>query len=111
MGVKIKNMTAKEKKVRNELLSQLKTRKQHNAVFEDVVDDYIVMMRTRSQLQEDIEKNGPVIEYQNGANQKGVKKNDSLELLNKTRDRMIKTLLYLGISPKDIYIEEDDDEL
>lgn len=111
MGIRVKELSSKEKRVRDEMLNQLDVKKQRNAIFEDVVDDYIIMMRTRSKLQEDVDKNGTVIEYQNGANQKGFKKNDSLEQLNKIRDRMIKTLAYLGISPKDIIVEDDDDEL
>ena len=111
MKLLTKKMTAEQKRIREDLLNQLRIKKQNTSYYEDLVNDYIVMMQTRDKLQKDIDERGTLIEYNNGGGQKGVKKNDSLEQFNKICDRMIKHLDFLGLRPSDILVEDDDDEL
>ena len=63
-------------------------------------------------LIDDIEERGVSCLYQNGANQFGYKKNDSVAELNRTNLTMTKLLVQLGIKAKVITTtEENDDEL
>lgn len=111
MRVNLKNMTKEQKTVYNDLLIQLKLKGQDTSYYRDLVNDYIIMMKTRDKLQKDIELRGTLVEYNNGGGQKGFKKNDSVEQFNKICDRMIKHLDFLGIRPSETVSEGDDDEL
>lgn len=111
MKVLIKDLTIEQKRIREDLLNQLKLKKQNTSYYEDLVNDYIVMMQTRDKLQEDIKERGTLIEYNNGGGQTGLKKNDSVEQFNKICDRMIKHLEFLGIKPSEHIVGDDDDEL
>ena len=64
-------------------------------------------------LIDDIDERGVVCKYQNGKDQWGFKKNDSIAELNKTNLTMTKLLLQLGIKAKiiDTTVSEEDDEL
>lgn len=111
MRIKIKDMTEEQRRIRDDLLDQLRKKNQDTSYFIDLVNDYIDMMQTRDRLQEDIRVHGTLIEYKNGANQAGWKKNDSLEQKNKINDRMIKLLDFLGIKPSETIVDDDDDDL
>jgi hypothetical protein len=53
-----------------------------------------------------------VCRYQNGENQWGYKRNDSVGELNKTSSQMLKILTQLKIQVKEVEtIDDDDDEL
>lgn len=110
MRVNLKDMNKEQKTVYNALIAQLEMKGQNTSYYRDLVNDYIIMMRTRDKLQKDIEARGTLVEYNNGGGQKGFKKNDSVEQFNKICDRMIKHLDFLGIRPSETVSEGDDDD-
>lgn len=106
-----KKLKTAQKIIRDDLISQLEAKGQNTSYYRDLVNDYIVMLKTRDRLQQDIDERGTLLEYNNGGGQKGWKKNDSVEQFNKICDRMVKHLDFLGIKPNETVTEDDDDEL
>ena len=49
-----KELSTYQKRIRNDLLRQLEQQGKDTSYYRDMVNDYIVMMRTRDQLQEKI---------------------------------------------------------
>ena len=109
--LKEKELTASQRRIRRDLISQLEAKGLDKSYYVDLVNDYIIMLKTRDSLQEDIVKRGTLVEYNNGGGQSGFKKNDSIDQFNKICDRMAKHLDFLGIKPSDIIQEDDDDDL
>lgn len=94
--------------IRKDLIGQL----QHAGItgmhYLDLVEDYMSLWNIKNALVADIEERGVSVLYQNGANQHGYKKNDSIGELNKTNGQMLKILNELGIKP--VKLEDDEDE-
>ena len=65
----------------------------------------------KNELVDDIEDRGVVCKYQNGKDQWGYKRNDSVGELNKVSAQMLRILSQLKIQPKEVVIEDDDEEL
>lgn len=103
-------MTAEQRRIRDDLIQQLEKKRQNTSYYEDLVNDYIVMMQTRDRLQKDIIDRGTLVEWSNGGGQKGFKKNDSIDQYNKICDRMIKHLDFLGIRPDETILNDDENE-
>lgn len=102
----------KYKKIRESLVNQLKDSSGNISDFyEDMVDHYMALWTTARALEDDIEKRGVVVNWNNGGGQKGKKKNDSVSELNKTVQQMSKLLESLGIKPTDVVSGSDGDEL
>lgn len=101
----------KKRDIKNGLLCQLEKRGIEGAQYKDLVNDYMALWNIKNQLIKDIKERGVSVEYQNGQNQKGFKKNDSISELNKTNAQMLKILQELGISATMISDEDEDDEL
>ena len=106
-----KKLSSPQRRIRNDLISQLEAKGQNTSYNRDLVNDYIVMLKTRDKLQNDIDERGTLLEYNNGGGQKGWKKNDSIDQYNKICDRMVKHLYFLGIKPSETVTGDDDDEL
>jgi hypothetical protein len=87
------------KKTKQDYLDQLERNGTTGKYFYDLVDDYMNMWITQKLLTEDIQKRGPNVKYDNGGGQKGIKKNDSVELSLKINQQMLKLLDALGIKP------------
>jgi hypothetical protein len=105
-----KELSTYQKRIRNDLLQQLEQQGKGTSYYRDMVNDYIVMMRTRDQLQEKIKDLGTMVPYSSN----GVmtwKKNDAVEQFNKTCDRMAKHLDFLGLKPDETLKEDEDDAL
>lgn len=83
--------------LRRSLLEQLERKGNNIPVFISLVDNYMELFATMNGLQKDIKKRGVVVSWDNGGGQKGVKKNDSIDQLNKTSAQMLKILKELGI--------------
>lgn len=81
------------------MLKQLEYKKNKNDYAVDLVKDYMALWEIKNELIEDIEKKGVSIKYQNGENQFGYKKNDSIAELNKVSTQMLKILDHLGLKP------------
>ena len=87
------------RKIKNDLLQQLEDKKIKNDYSIDLVKDYMAFWEIKNALIEDIEEKGVSIKYQNGENQFGYKKNDSIAELNKVSTQMLKILDHLGLKP------------
>lgn len=85
------------REIKKDLLGQLEANGTSGKFFEDLVDDYMTMYITKTLLAADIKKRGNPVEYDNGGGQKGFKKNESIELFNKTNTQMLKLLSELGL--------------
>lgn len=83
--------------LRRSLIEQLEKKGNNIPVFMSLVDNYMELFNTMNGLQKDIKARGVVVSWDNGGGQKGVKKNDSIDQLNKTSAQMLKILKELGI--------------
>ena len=104
----MEKLTAEE--IKQDLLDQLDRNGTTGNYYLDLVDDYMDLWETKKQLQADIEKKGVSMKYQNGANQWGYKKNDSVDQQLKVNAQQIKILQYLKIQPSEIEKEFDTDD-
>lgn len=104
-------MTTKRSLIREDLLKQLRNNKITGEVYIDLVEDYISLWEIKNNLIKDIRERGVTIEYQNGKEQWGYKKNDSINELNKTSTQMLKILSELGLKPVSTDDGDDDGEM
>lgn len=97
------NRQDRRKKIKQDLLDQLERNGYHGEQYVDLVESYMKLWETFHDLTEDIDERGVAVEYQNGENQFGVKKNDSVSERNRTVNQMLKILRELNLqpSPKD----------
>lgn len=105
--------TKEYKEIRESLLSQLEQGGNLNPHFKGLVEDYMRLYIIKNQLADDVDARGVVCKYQNGKEQWGYKKNDSVSELSKVSVQMLKILQALKISPQDLKetVDEEDDEL
>ena len=89
----------KREKIRQDLLDQLERNGVVGEQYIDLVDAYMHLWDTFHELTDDIEEKGVSIKWQNGENQFGYKKNDSVAERNKTVNQMLKVLKQLGLEP------------
>ena len=91
----------KREKIEEDLLQHLEESGTHGSHFKDLVDTYLKFWDTVQQLTAEIEDRGVVVEYKNGENQYGVKKNDAVAERNKTVNQMLKILNEIGVKPSE----------
>jgi len=96
-------------KLRDSLISQLKSMNSDSATFLDLVEDYISFYKIKNELIADIHERGVSIEWANSATQKGRKKNDSVSELVKVNAQMLKILQQLHIETLEGDDDSDDD--
>lgn len=76
----------------------------------DLINDYMKMYIVKEVAYMDIQERGSTIEWQNSATQKGVKRNESVDIMLKTNQQMLKLLGELGIQAQ-TGADLDDEEL
>lgn len=104
--------TKKYKEIENDLRQQLEANGTYGKFFDDMIDDYMAMYVTKTLLIEDIQKRGTIVKYNNGGGQSGMKKNEVVEMFNKTNAQMLKLLAELGLKANAMLGGGDfDDEL
>lgn len=103
--------SGKPKRIRENLLEQLKKNGNQTEYYTDFVGDYVSMWTTKELLKADIEERGVKVRYENGGGQCGYKKNESVEQLVKINAQMLKLLAELGITPSKEICGGDDDDL
>ena len=99
---------ARKTQIKQDLIDQLERRGVYGQHYLDLIDDYMALWEVKRALIEDIKRRGVVVEYQNGRNQWGTKKNDSIAELNKTSAQMLKILSELGLRGADFEAVTDD---
>lgn len=102
--------TKEYREIKDSLLQQLQDSGNLNPHFKGLVEDYMRLYIIKNQLADDIEERGVVCRYQNGKDQWGYKRNDSVGELNKVSAQMLKILQQLKIQPREIINTIDDDE-
>lgn len=105
-------MNEKRETIKDDLLDQLERNGVVGEFYIDLVNDYMAMWDVKNKLIKDIEKKGVSVRYQNGENQYGYKKNDSVAELQRTNNQMLKLLDHLGLKPsKQEAIDYDPDDM
>ena len=89
--------TKQYREIEKDLKEQLETNGTCGKFFEDMVQDYMAMYVTKTLLIRDIQKRGTIVKYNNGGGQEGYKKNESIDMFNKTNAQMLKLLSELGL--------------
>ena len=97
--------------IHNDLLDQLERNGVYGNHYIDLVNDYMALWDVKNKLIKDIKEKGVSVKYQNGENQFGYKKNDSVRELTTVNNQMLKLLDSLGLKASKIDIEEDYDDL
>ena len=104
--------TKKYREIENDLRQQLEANGTYGKFFDDMIDDYMAMYVTKTLLVEDIQKRGTIVPYNNGGGQSGMKKNEAVDMFNKTNAQMLKLLAELGLKANAMIGGGDiDDEL
>lgn len=101
---------AQKSDIKRDLINQLEQNGVFGAHYFDLINDYMGLWDVKNQLFQDIKSRGVSAAWQNGPNQSGYKKNDSIGELNKTSGQMLKILGELGLSARDIKPPDDFDE-
>ena len=96
--------------IRQDLIDQLERQGIYGRHYLDLVEDYMALWDTKNALIEDIKKRGVMVRYQNGQNQWGHKKNDSVGNLVKVNKQMLELLKELGLRAADFEADSNDDE-
>ena len=97
--------------IRQDLIDQLERQGIYGRHYLDLVEDYMALWDTKNALIRDIKERGVTTKYQNGANQWGYKKNDSVSELVKVNAQMLKVLGELGLRAANFEVEDDDWEM
>lgn len=105
-------MSELRKKIESAINKQLKEKDRHKyAHYKDLVNDYMKLWDYKNMLQDDIEKRGVSVYWQNSETQYGYKKNDSISELIKVNKQMLAILYELGIRAADVKAVDKDVEL
>ena len=117
---KMKNWskTKEYKALEKDMLDDLEVRGLLGPKYTDKVAEYMSLWCTRKLLEEDIEKRGVYVMYQNGEKQKGVTDNKSILILTRVSAQMQSIWTALGFrepaignAPNGGMDGEEDDEL
>lgn len=95
--------------IKNDLMDQLQERNILESHFTDLVNDYLSFWDVKSELIHDIEEKGVSVKYQNGPNQFGYKRNDSVAELNRVNGQMLTMLRELGLKAEAKKVDEEDE--
>jgi len=96
--------------IKKDLVEQLERKGVYGRHYLDLINDYMALWEIKNQLIKDIRERGVSIPWQNGPNQRGHKKNDSISELNKTNAQMLKILNELGLKAEPLEEIDDGDE-
>ena len=96
--------------IRQDLIDQLERQGIYGRHYLDLVEDYMALWDTKNDLIRDIKERGVTVRYQNGQNQWGHKKNDSVGNLVKVNKQMLELLKELGLRAADFEADSNDDE-
>lgn len=101
----------KKTQIKQELIDQLERQGIYGQHYLDLINDYMALWEVKNALIKDIKERGVSVKYQNGANQWGHKKNDSVSELVKVNGQMLKILNELGLKATNFEADDDDWEM
>ena len=100
----------KKSQIKQDLIDQLECKGVYGQQYLDLINDYMSLWDVKRALIKDIKERGVTVKYQNGENQWGYKKNDSVGNLVKVNKQMLDLLKELGLRAADFEADSDDDE-
>ena len=101
---------SKKMQIKQDLLDQLERNGIYGQHYIDLVNDYMALWEVKNKLIKDIKEKGVQIKYQNGENQWGYKKNDSVRELTNVNNQMLRLLDALGLKASQLESEEDEED-
>ncbi len=109
MDKKKKNwsLTKSYKLIKSDLLDQMEINGVDGEYYLDLINQYMSLWVDVQELDLDVKERGVSVKYQNSPTQWGYKKNDSLDLKNRTLAQMMRILDWLNLKPT---IAENSDE-
>lgn len=110
-GLQSKKSDNEFNRIKNNLLSQLKSKGAHEEAYIDLVNDYMSMWQIKNQLIADINARGVQFKSFNSHGQEVYKKNDSIVELPKYNSQMLKLLNDLGLSALEVDSGDDDGDI
>ena len=110
-GLQLKKSDDEFNRIKNNLLSQLKSKGAHEGAYIDLVNDYMSMWQIKNQLIADINARGVQVKSFNSHGQEVYKKNDSIVELPKYNSQMLKLLNELGLSALEVDSGDDDGDI
>lgn len=96
--------------IKKDLIDQLERNGVYGSHYLDLINDYMALWEIKNNLIADIKERGVTTKYQNGKNQWGYKKNDSIVELNRTNQQMLKILQDLGLQGSKFEGSDEDDD-
>lgn len=103
-------LAVKKTDIKKDILDELERNGIYGNHYLDLVNDYMSLWEIKNKLLRDIKVRGVNIRYQNGENQWGYKKNDSISELNKISAQMLKILSDLGVKTSNFVKDDDEDD-
>jgi len=97
--------------IRTDLKDQLKELNKFGKFYDDLVEDYIQMVKTKDELKQDIKGKGLRYKVKTGNGFMQVKPNESIEKFIKVNNQMLKILETLGLKAPPESDPGDDDGL
>lgn len=95
--------------IRTDLKDQLKELNKFGKFYDDLVEDYIQMVKTKDELKQDIKGKGLRYKVKTGNGFMQVKPNESIEKFIKVNNQMLKILETLGLkAPRESDPGDDD---
>lgn len=98
-------------RIKNNLLTQLKSKGAYENAYIDLVNDYMSMWKIKNQLIVDINTRGVQVKTFNSNGQEIYKKNDSIVELPKYNSQMLKLLNDLGLSALEVDSGDNDGDI
>lgn len=95
--------------IKHDLETQFSAKKLQGTHYKNLIDDYVSLYDIKNKLIDDINTRGVQVEYKNGENQYGTKRNESITELTRVNNQMLKILADLGLKAAEIEVIEDDE--
>lgn len=97
--------------IRTDLKQQLEDMNKYGKVYDDLIEDYIQMVKTKDALKQDVKDKGLRYKVKTGNGFMQVKPNESIEKFIKVNNQMLKILETLGLKAPPESDQGDDDGL
>lgn len=96
--------------IRNDLSNQLLEQNRFGKHFEDMIEDYINLVKLKDTLQEDIDKKGIRYSVKTGNGFKQTKPNESVVNILKVNNQMLKILQDLDLKTPELPDPQENDD-
>ncbi len=97
--------------IRTDLKQQLEDLNKYGKVYDDLIEDYLQMIKTKDALKQDVKDKGLRYKVKTGNGFMQVKPNESIEKFIKVNNQMLKILETLGLKAPPESDQGDDDGL